>query len=59
MVILKGFHCIDDLMCNSFKIKDLLHKIPPLDRAASKDGIFAKHICMLIQPSVYDYLSYK
>ena len=34
IVILKG------LMCNTFKIKSLLHKLT-LDRAAGKDGIFA------------------
>jgi len=34
---------IDELMCNSFKIKSLLHKLP-LNRAAGKDGIFAEHI---------------
>jgi len=34
---------IDELMCNSFKIKSLLHKLP-LNCAAGKDGIFAEHI---------------
>jgi len=38
-----NFEGIDELMCNSFKIKSLLYKLP-LDRAASKDGIFAEHI---------------
>ena len=37
------FEGIDELMCNSFKIKSLLHKLP-LNRAAGKDGIFAEHI---------------
>ena len=41
----KGF---DDLLCNSHKIKSLLHKLP-LDRAVGKDGIFAERIFMLIQ----------
>ena len=31
------------MMCNSFKIKSLLHKLP-LNRAAGKDSIFAEHI---------------
>jgi len=30
-------------MCNSFKIKSLLHKLP-LNRAAGKDRISAEHI---------------
>jgi len=34
---------IDELMCNSFKIKSLLHKLP-LNRAAGKNVIFAQHI---------------
>ena len=34
------FEETDELMCNSFKIKSLLHKLP-LNRAAGKDGIFA------------------
>ena len=34
---------IDELMCNSFKIKSLLYKLPR-NRAAGKDGIFAEHI---------------
>jgi len=38
-------------MCNSYKIKSLLHKLP-LDRAPGKDGIFAEHIFMLIQVCV-------
>jgi len=35
-----NFEETDELMCNSFKIKSLLHKLP-LNRAAGKDGIFA------------------
>ena len=38
-----NFEGIDELMCNSYKIKSLLHKLP-LNRAAGKDGIFAEHI---------------
>ena len=38
-----NFEGIDELMCNSFQIKLLLHKLP-LNRAAGKDGIFAEHI---------------
>jgi len=38
-----NFEGIGELMCNSFKIKSLLHKLP-LNRAAGKDGIFAEHI---------------
>jgi len=34
---------MDELMCNSFKIKSLPYKLP-IDRAAGKDGIFAEHI---------------
>jgi len=34
---------IDELMCNNFKIKSLLYKLP-LNRAAGKDGVFAEHI---------------
>jgi len=34
---------IDELMCNSFKIKSLLYKLP-LNRAAGKDGVFVEHI---------------
>ena len=49
-----NFEGIDELMCNSFKIKSLLH-ILPLDRAAGKDGIFAEHIfyadSSVVQPS--------
>jgi len=33
-----NFEGIDELMCNSFKIKYLLRKLP-MDRAADKDGI--------------------
>ena len=48
-IISRGnFVGIDELMCNSFKIKSLLHKLP-LNRAVGKDGIFAEHIYMLIQ----------
>ena len=39
---------IDDLMCKSYKIKSLLHKLP-LNRAAGKDGTFAEHIFMVIR----------
>ena len=38
-----NFEGIDELMCNSFKIKSLLYKLPR-NRAAGKDGIFAEHI---------------
>ena len=38
-----NFEGIDELMCNSFKIKSLLHKLP-LNREAGKDGIFGEHI---------------
>jgi len=38
-----NFEGIDELMCNSFKIRSLIYKLP-LDRAAGKDGIFAVHI---------------
>jgi len=38
-----NFERIDELMCNSFKIKSLLY-ILPLDRAAGKDSIFAEYI---------------
>ena len=37
------FEGIDMLMCNSFKIKYMLHKLP-LNCAAGKDDIFAEHI---------------
>jgi len=43
-----NFEGFDDLLCNSHKIKSLLHKLR-LDRAAGKDGIFAERIFMLIQ----------
>jgi len=46
---------IDELMCNSFKIKSLLHKLP-LDRAGGKDGIFAEHI-FYADSSVNNHLS--
>jgi len=42
-------------MCNSYKIKSLLHGLP-LDRAAGKDGIFPEHI-LYADASVCDYLS--
>jgi len=42
-------------MCNSFKIKSLLHKLP-LDRAAGKDGIFAEQIFYAVL-SAYNHLS--
>jgi len=38
-----NFEGIDELMCNSFKIKSLLHKLL-LNHAAGKDVIFAEHI---------------
>ena len=38
-----NFEEIDELMCNSYKIKFLLHKLP-LDHADGKDAIFAEHI---------------
>jgi len=42
-------------MCNSFKIKPLLHKLP-LNRAADKDGIFAECI-FYADSSVCNHLS--
>jgi len=42
-------------MCNSFKIKSLLHKLP-LNRAAGKDGNFAEHI-FYAKSSVCNHLS--
>jgi len=50
-----NFEGIDELMCNSFKIKSLLHKLP-LDRPADKDGIFDEHI-FYADPSVCNHLS--
>jgi len=50
-----NFEGIDELMCSSFKIKSLLHKLP-LDRAAGKDGIFAEHI-FYADSSVRNHLS--
>ena len=50
-----NFEGIDELMCNSFKIKSLLHK-QPLNRAAGKDGIFAEHISYA-DSSVCNHLS--
>jgi len=38
-----NFKGIYELMCNSFKIKSLLHKLP-LNCAAGKDGILVEHI---------------
>jgi len=38
-----NFEGIDELMCNSLKIKSLIYKLP-LDHAVGKDGIFAEHI---------------
>ena len=49
------FEGIDELMCNSFKIKSLLHKLT-LNRAAGKDGIFAEHISYA-DSSVCNHLS--
>ena len=49
------FEGIDELMCNSFKIKYLLHKLS-LNRAAGKDGIFAEHISYA-DSSVCNHLS--
>ena len=42
-------------MCNSFKIKSLLHKLP-LNRSSGKDGIFAEHI-FYADSSVCNHLS--
>ena len=39
----ENFEGINALMCNSYKIKSLLHKLP-LNHAAGKHGIFAEHI---------------
>ena len=50
-----NFEGIGDLMCNSFKIKSLLHKLP-LTRAAGKDGFFAEHI-FYADSSVCNHLS--
>ena len=50
-----NFEGIDELMCNSFKIKSLLHKLP-LNRAAGKDGIFTEHI-FYVDSSVCNHLS--
>ena len=50
-----NFEGIDELICNSFKIKSLLHKLP-LNRAAGKDGIFAEHI-FYADSSVCNHLS--
>jgi len=50
-----NFEGIDELMCNSFKIKSLLHKLP-LNRAAGEDGIFAEHI-FYAYSSVCNHLS--
>jgi len=50
-----NFERVDELMCKSFKIKSLLHKLP-LNRAAGKDGIFAEHI-FYADSSVCSYLS--
>jgi len=47
-----NFEGIDELMCNSFKIKSLLHELP-LNRAA---GIFAEHIAYA-DSSVCNHLS--
>ena len=43
-----NFEGIDEFMCNSFKIKSLIYKLP-LHRAAGKYGIFAEHVSVLIQ----------
>jgi len=50
-----NFEGIDELMCNSFKIKSLLHKLP-LNGAAGKDDIFAEHI-FYADSSVCNHLS--
>ena len=50
-----NFEGIDELMCNSFKIKSLLHKLP-LNCAAGKDVIFAEHI-LYADSSVCNHLS--
>ena len=50
-----NFEGIDELICNSFKTKSLLHKLP-LHRTAGKDGIFAEHI-FYADSSVCNHLS--
>jgi len=50
-----NFEGIDELMCNSYKIKSLLHKLP-LNRAAGENGIFAEHI-FCVDSSVCNHLS--
>jgi len=50
-----NFEGIDELMCNSFKIKSLLHKLS-LNRTAGKYGIFAEHI-FYADSSVCNHLS--
>ena len=50
-----NFEGFDELMCNSFKIKSLLHKLP-LNHAAGKDGIFAEYISYA-DSSVCNHLS--
>jgi len=55
MISRGNFEGIDELMCNSFKIKSLLHKLP-LDRAAGEDGIFSEQI-FYADPSVCSHLS--
>ena len=50
-----NFERIDDWMCNSYKIKYLLHKLI-LERATGRGGIFAEHI-FYADSSVCDYLS--
>jgi len=50
-----NFDGINDLICNSYKIKSVLHELP-LDHAAGKDGMFAEHI-LFASASVCGYLS--
>jgi len=50
-----NFVGIDELMCNSFKIKSMLHKLP-LDGVAGKGDIFAEHI-FYADSSVCSHLS--
>jgi len=55
IISLGNFEGIDELMCNSFKIECLLHKLP-LNRSPFKDGIFAEHI-LYVNSSVCNHLS--
>jgi len=44
----ENYEGIDNFICNSYKIKSLLHKLP-VNRVAGKGNIFAEHIFMPIQ----------